>query len=146
MALNKVTQNNRNAVCNTPDNAHIARGGDVNPIVDAMNDLLTAGAVTQATSVTTGVTLNSKSGVVTTVALTTAAGASAGPFKITNSTVTAGSAVLISTEYAKDKTGFPVAIVEAVTAGSFSVRLKNITTSTEALNDVVKVHFLVVNI
>ena len=61
MALNKVTQNNRNAVCNTPDNAHIARGGDVNPIVDAMNDLLTAGAVTQATSVTTGVTLNSKS-------------------------------------------------------------------------------------
>ena len=28
MALNKVTQNNRNAVCNTPDNAHIARGGD----------------------------------------------------------------------------------------------------------------------
>ncbi len=39
MPLNKVTQNNRNEVCNTPDNAHIARGGDVNPIVDAVNTL-----------------------------------------------------------------------------------------------------------
>lgn len=146
MALNKITGDNRNSVRTSLDNAQPAVGGDVNPIVDAINNLLTPGAVTQATSVTTGVTLNSKSGVVTTVALTTAAGASAGPFKITNSTVTAGSVVLVSTEYANGKTGFPVALVEAVALGSFNVRLKNITTSSEALNDVVKVHFLVVNI
>lgn len=41
MPLNKVTQNNRNEVCNTPDNAHIARGGDVNPIVDVVNSMST---------------------------------------------------------------------------------------------------------
>lgn len=41
MPLNKVTSNNRNEVYNTPDNAHVARGGDVNPIVDAVNTLRT---------------------------------------------------------------------------------------------------------
>lgn len=41
MSLDKVTANNRNQVCNTPDNAYIARGGDVNPIVDSVNTLRT---------------------------------------------------------------------------------------------------------
>jgi len=39
MSLKKVTSNNRNSVRTTPDNAHVAVGGDVNPIVDAVNTL-----------------------------------------------------------------------------------------------------------
>jgi hypothetical protein len=39
MSLNKVTQDNRNSVRTSLDNAQPAVGGDVNPIVDAVNTL-----------------------------------------------------------------------------------------------------------
>jgi len=115
----------------------------VDEIINVVNGTL--GTVTQGTSITTGVTVNATKGVITTVALTTAAGATAGPFVVTNSKVLATSVVLASVEYANGKTGFPAVLVEAVAAGSFNVRLKNITTSTETLNDVVKIHFVINN-
>ena len=101
-------------------------------------------AVTQGTNITTGVTANATKGVITTVSLTTAAGVTAGPFVVTNSKVLATSVVLVSVEYANGKTGFPVCLVEAVAAGSFNVRLLNASTGA-ALNDVVKIHFNVIN-
>jgi len=115
----------------------------VDEIINYVNG--TQVAVTQGTSITTGVTANATKGVITTVSLTTAAGVTAGPFVVTNSKVLATSVVLVSVEYANGKTGFPAVLVESITAGSFNVRLKNITTGVETLNDVVKVHFIVIN-
>lgn len=114
----------------------------IDEIITTVNG--TYGTVTQLTSITTGVTLNKTKGVITTVALTTAASTVAGPFTITNSNVLATSVVNITVEYASGKTGFPVALIEAVTVGSFKVRLLNAATGA-ALNDVVKIHFTILN-
>ena len=107
------------------------------------NPTITKSTVTQITSITTGVTANASAGVITTVALTTAAGASESPFTVTNSAVLLSSVIGCQVEYANGKTGFPVILIEAVTTGSFKVRIKNITTGVEALNDVIKIHFVV---
>lgn len=104
----------------------------------------TLGIVTQLTSITTGVTTNSTKGVITTVPLTTAASTVAGPFVVTDSKVKSNSVVNVTIEYANGKTGFPVVLAEAVTNGSFNIRLLNASTLA-ALNDVVKIHFEVIN-
>lgn len=114
----------------------------IDEIITVVNG--TYGTVTQLTSITTGVTLNKSKGVITTVALTTAASTQAGPFVVTNSNVLTTSIVIVNVEYASGKTGFPTAIVEAVAAGSFKVRLLNAATGA-ALNDVVKIHFTILN-
>lgn len=114
----------------------------VDEIINYVNG--TAGTVTQATGITTGVTVNATKGVITTVSLTTAASTVAGPFVVTNNKVTASSIVQATIEYANGKTGFPVCLVENVAAGSFNVRLLNVATAA-ALNDVVKIHFDVIN-
>jgi len=98
--------------------------------------------VTQGTNITTGVTINAQSGVITTVSLTTAASTVAGPFVVTNSACLATSVIQATVQYANGKTGFPVCLVEAVAAGSFNIRLINVHTSA-ALNDVVKIHFAI---
>ncbi len=114
----------------------------VDEIINVVNG--TQVAVTQGTSITTGVTANATKGVITTVSLTTAASTVAGPFVVTNSKVTTSSIVQATVEYATGKTGFPVCLIEAVAAGSFNVRLLNASTGA-ALNDVVKIHFDVIN-
>lgn len=114
----------------------------VDEIIGAVNGTL--GTVTQLTSITTGVTVNATKGVITTVSLTTAASTVAGPFVVTNSKVKSTSVITAKIEYANGKTGFPISIVEAVANGSFNVRLINVHTLA-ALNDVVKIHFIVTN-
>ena len=114
----------------------------VDEIINYING--TQVAVTQGTNITTGVTANATKGVITTVSLTTAASTVAGPFVVTNSKVTTSSIVQATVEYATGKTGFPVCLIEAVAAGSFNVRLLNASTGA-ALNDVVKIHFDVIN-
>ena len=114
----------------------------VDEIINYVNG--TQVAITQGTSITTGVTANATKGVITTVSLTTAASTVAGPFTVTNSKVTATSVVQATVEYATGKTGFPICLIEAVAAGSFNVRLLNASTGA-ALNDVVKIHFDVIN-
>lgn len=114
----------------------------VDEIINYING--TQVAVTQGTSITTGVTANATKGVITTVSLTTAASTVAGPFVVTNSKVTTSSIVQATVEYANGKTGFPVCLVENVALGSFNVRLLNASTGA-ALNDVVKIHFDVIN-
>jgi len=160
-STNRATVPGIGALANQP-----VKAGDFNPLVDRVNSIasdantisattgtittlatttptVTKGTVTQATSITTGVTVNASAGVITTVALTTAAGAQESPFVVTNSAVATTSVVILTTEYANGKTGTPIAIAEAVSAGSFSVRILNGKAS-GALNDVVKVHFLIV--
>lgn len=115
-------------------------GSKVSEIITAITE---KGTVTQITNITTGVTLNKQSGVITTVSLTTAASTVAGPFTVTNNKCFADSSVLVTVQYANGKTGFPVALVEDVAAGSFKVRLVNAHTAA-ALNDVVKINFSII--
>lgn len=97
------------------------------------------GTVTQATSISTGVTLNALNGKVTTVASTLAADASAS-FVVTNSTVITASNIILGVNYA-GTTGKVIAEVVAQEAGAFTVRITNV--GTAVLNATVTVGFLV---
>lgn len=98
------------------------------------------GAVTQATSASTGVTLNKVTGQITTVALTTAAAAEE-RFTVTNSTVAATDVVALSTTY--NGNGTPMLSAVNVTAGAFDVVVTNAHASA-AFNAVMVINFAVV--
>lgn len=98
--------------------------------------------VTQGTSITTGVTVNALNGVITTVSSTLAANARTS-FTVTNPNVLAGSKILVSVEYDEAATGIPVLGVADIAAGSFKVVLSN-GAGAAALNNVVKVHYLII--
>ena len=97
------------------------------------------GAVTQATNASTGVTLNKSVGQITTVALTTSAGAEE-TFTVTNSKVTAADIVVASTTY--DGAGTPAVTVRAVADGSFKVVITNLHASS-ALDALMVINFRV---
>ncbi len=106
---------------------------------------VTKGTVTQLTNITTGVTVNAAAGVITTVALTTAGGSTSGPFTVTNSYVSATSTILLTAEYASGKTGNPIVQLEGTPgSGTFKIKVGNGAPAATVLNDVVKIHFLVV--
>jgi len=111
-----------------------------------MSTLRSVGTVTQGTSATTAVTSNSKTGVITTFALTLAATAEA-TFTVNNSSVKADSVVLITVEYPTivnitPTTGFLTATVRDVAAGSFKVSLRN-SHASDVLNSAAKIHYRV---
>ena len=106
--------------------------------------LYDTGTVTQATSITTGVTLNNATGIITTFAATTAANSTeATGFVVTNSTVKATSKIQVSCQYAGAANGIPTPIISAIAAGSFTVILGN--GGSAALNALVKIHFSVID-
>jgi hypothetical protein len=109
-----------------------------NALVDKVNTLLDRGTVTQATSITTGVTLNARAGVVTTVASTLAANADAA-FVVTNSYVKSDSVIVLTC--LNTGAGIATAQVSAVADGSFTVLRAN--SGNAALNSTIGVHFLV---
>ena len=113
----------------------------VDEIINLVNG--TVGSVTQLTNITTGVTLNATRGVITTVALTTAAGAVSGPFTVTNNKVLTTSVISATIEYAAGKTGAPFIIAEGVSNGSFKLKVAN--GGSAVLNDIVKIHFRIMN-
>ena len=98
------------------------------------------GAVTQATSSSTGVTLNALAGQITTVALTTAAGAEE-VFTVTNSKVAATDVPVVATTYAG--AGTALVAVKKVVAGAFDIVITNLHASS-ALNAAVVVNFAVI--
>jgi hypothetical protein len=81
-------------------------------------------AVTQATSISTGVTCNAYSGVITTVSQTVAAGGEA-DFIVTNSKVAATDCISVNIK-THTSAGTFIAGVATVAAGSFTVRLTNL--------------------
>lgn len=81
------------------------------------------GAVTQATNRTTGVSLNTLAGAITTHNASLAAEASAA-FTVTNSTVAIGDTVVVSMRSGSNGGNTAVA-VSAVAAGSFDIRVSN---------------------
>ena len=86
------------------------------------------GAVTQTTDRSTGVTLDTVTGAITTDSTSLAAGAEA-TFTVTNSTVAVGDTVIVSLRSgATANTSIPV--VSAVAAGSFNIRLTNLSAGT----------------
>ncbi|RVN04658.1 hypothetical protein [Sinorhizobium meliloti] len=97
-------------------------------------------AVTQLTSITTGVTCNAYSGVITTVSQTVAAGAEA-EFTVTNSKVAATDVVVACIKTHTSAGTFDVS-VSAVAAGSFKLRLTNLDAAA-AGNNVLVINFLV---
>jgi hypothetical protein len=105
-----------------------------------LQSLYNTANVTQGTSITTAVTVNALNGVVTTVSSTLAANAKTF-FTVNNSNVVAGSKILVSVQYDEAATGIPVVGVSDITTGSFKIVLSN--GGNAALNNVVKIHFLI---
>jgi hypothetical protein len=98
------------------------------------------GTVTQATSRTTGVTLNTTCGAITTHTASLAAAAEA-TFTVTNSAVAATDTVVLSIKSGAAAT--PMAWVSAVAAGSFQITISNLHASTAETGAIV-INFAVV--
>jgi len=109
---------------------------------EPLQTLYNTGNVTQGTSITTAVTVNALNGVITTVSSTLAANAKTF-FTVNNSNVTANSRILVSVEYDEAATGIPSLGVSDITTGSFKVVIGN--GGNAALNNVVKVHYIILN-
>ncbi len=97
-------------------------------------------AVTQATSITTGVTCSAYSGVITTVSQTVAAGAEA-EFTVTN-TLVAATDVVVACIKTHTSAGSFIVAVSAVAAGSFKLHLTNLHASA-AGDNVLVINFIV---
>ena len=104
-------------------------------------DLLT-GAVTQLTSITSGVSLLTQAGVITTVSATLATQGSAS-FTVTNPVVSASTVVLANMSRYTG-TGLPLVSVTNTTTGSFTLTVNNLHT-TSALNAPIKISTLILN-
>lgn len=105
---------------------------------------LPSSTVTQATSVTTAVTLNAVSGVITTFSQSAAAEVTVS-FTVNNSTVAATDKIVATiTNYAGtySTNGIPVLSVGSVAAGSFVINISN-THSANALSGALKISFVV---
>lgn len=111
------------------------------PTNSSVSDLISdKGTVTQASTISTGVTLSVLNGKVTTVSSTLAADASAS-FVVTNTKVATTSNIVLGVNYAGTQ-GVVVAEVTAQSSGSFTVKVDNC--GTQALNNTITIGFLVV--
>jgi hypothetical protein len=121
---------------------YIKQGGD-QLIVAAGGKIVTEGqtAVTQITSITTGVVCNALTGVITTVSQTVAAGAEA-DIVVTNSQV-AATDVVVACIKTHTSAGSFIAAVSAVGAGQFTLRLTNLDAAA-AGNNVLVINFIVI--
>jgi len=107
-----------------------------------LQSLYDTGTVTQLTSITTAVTLNTFNGVITSVSSTLAANAKTF-FTVNNSNVTTASRIIVSAQYDEVATGVVVLGVSDIAAGTFKVVISN--GGNAALNNVVKIHFMIIN-
>lgn len=109
--------------------------------MDGVTKIADGGTVTQASSASTGVTLNASSGQITTVAQNIAAAAEV-QFTVTNSRVAAVDTVIVNV--ASGSTGgTTIAAVTAVAAGSFQITLTNLHASTAETGTLV-LNFMVI--
>lgn len=112
------------------------------PLVDLAPALYDTANVTQATSITTAVTVDAHAGIITTVSSTLGSHAKTN-FTVNNSKVTTASKIIASVQYDDAAAGIPVVNIADIANGSFKVVLGNATTT--ALDNVVKVHFTVID-
>jgi len=100
----------------------------------------TTSTVTQETNRSTGVTLNTSCGQITTDNTSLATGAEA-TFTVTNSVVSAKSVPVVAIASGKVET--PIAFVSAVAAGSFDITISNLHASTAETGALV-INFVVI--
>ena len=142
MSLNKITGANRNSVRTSLDNAQPAVGGDVNPIIDFVNNISSEStSVNTATSASAAVTLNAISGTITTEGLTTAADTTA-TLTVTNAYCTTASTVLCTIAGGTSTTGAQVLIKVVPSNGSFVISFRNVHASA-ALNGTLIFKFII---
>jgi hypothetical protein len=108
---------------------------------EPLQSLYDKGTVTQAIVSSNPVTLNSRNGVVETVALTTAATGQES-FTFNNTNITTNSTVLLTLEYFD--AGFPVVSFGGLSTGSLKLVISNVDTI-NALNGVVRIHFMIID-
>ena len=99
------------------------------------------GTVTQITSITTGVTLDNRSGAITTVSTTLAAAGEA-EFVLTNSTIGANDVVIVNLA-STTSAGTPAVVVSRVAAGSCTLMVQNLH-ATAALDNTLVINFVVI--
>jgi hypothetical protein len=146
MSLNKISSANRAEVRSSLDDAQLATGGDVNPIVDWVNNIsnevTAANTVTSSggTAVDQSGTLNAISGTITSATLTNTVSTKS-IITITNSYCTANSTVLAVISGATVGTGtiYIQSVVPA--AGSFVITLFNPVALTGTAN--VRIKFII---
>jgi hypothetical protein len=102
---------------------------------------LTKTNITQTTSITSGVTLTTQAGSITTVGATNATGAST-QFTVTDLSVNANSLILADIMNYAGSTGFPAVYVDDVTTGSFKVIVHN-HSEAAPLNGALKISYLI---
>jgi len=102
---------------------------------------LTKATAGQATSITSGVTINAPAGVITTVSTSLATNANIS-FTVGNSFVKADSVVLCNISNYSGTTGAPFSRVNGVTKGSFIITIRNVH-DLEALNGALKFNYAV---
>ncbi len=109
-----------------------------------LQSLYNTGTVTQLTSINTAVTLNTHSGVITTVNAATAPG-TPDLFTFNNTNITVDSIILLSVEYPTVGSGTPVVAHEISTLGGQTrIEIRNPDAS-GPLDQPLKIHFLIVN-
>ena len=97
-----------------------------------------------ATSTAGAGTINAQTGVITTEALTTAAG-STYTMTLTNSYISANSIVMVTVGKGTATAGEPVVQFVTPAAGSAVILIRNVSAAT-ALNGTIKIGFMVVNV
>lgn len=112
---------------------------NTNPLLSLYN----TGVVTQTGTINSDVTLNAHSGVITTVSSTLAAQAKTG-FRFYNSNIKTNSIILLSVQYGLLNTGIIAVSSYALNAGDCRIAIAN-TDATASLNDVIKIHFTIIN-
>ena len=100
------------------------------------------GTVTQITSITTGVTINTKRGQIVTFDPALAAAAEQ-EFIVTNSECHAGNVVVLSVALGPSDNEHVVAFVTTVAEGSFSIVLTNLATTNQA-DGAVTINFAII--
>ena len=107
-----------------------------------LQSLYNTGTVTQQTNITTAVTLNTYSGIITTVSSTLAANAKTF-FTVNNTNVTSTSIIIASVQYDETATSIPVVNISDISNNSFKIVILN--GGNAALNNTLKIHFLIIN-
>lgn len=139
--INKFVPSSPDLFLNDDPDMSLAKFGHINAIVNEVNKVTgNTAVVTQTTAITSGVTINSYAGVITTVSATTAAGSNAA-FTVTNSKVTTASKILLSVQH--PGAGIPVLVIDTLANGSFAIRIYNV--GAAAFNNVLKINFLVLD-
>lgn len=130
-----------------PGNNQYARASDVNPIINGVNQISFANAsnnaVTQSTSLSTAVTLNATTGIITCSAASGLAGnGTATGFKLNNTSITANSVIVATATCATDGVAL-IASGTVTAAGVAYIALYNASGTPTGSTNPIKVYFTI---